>query len=105
MQLLGQMALAHLQHGLQLGIFGRSETVRRAKGPLFGAKQRPQRTKLLQQMAGEIDRTQATDPGAQEDRQQLGVGQAARPLTQQLLARAFIFRPLLDAHLSLPHAY
>lgn len=40
LQLLGQMASGHLQHRLQLGIFGRAKAVRLAECPLI----RPQQT-------------------------------------------------------------
>ena len=105
LQLLGQMALAHLQHRLQLGVLGRPQPVGAAEALLLGAEQRPQRAKLLQQLAGEVHRAQSVDPGTQEDRQQFGIGQHPGTPPQQLLSRAFLLRPLLDAHLSLPHPY
>ena len=64
-----------------------------------------QNPELLQQLAREIHRAQPVDAGAQEDGQQLGIGQGAGPLAQQLLSGTLILWPLLDAHLSLPHAY
>jgi hypothetical protein len=105
LQLFGQMAPPHLQHRLQLGILGRSQPVSATKILLLGSQQCPQGTKLLQQLAGEIHRTQPANPGAQEDGQQFGIGERRRPSAQQLFPRALLFRPLLDAHLSLPHGY
>lgn len=48
LQLLGQMASGHLQHRLQLGIFGWAKAVRLAECPLIRAQQAAQRAELIQ---------------------------------------------------------
>ncbi len=88
-QPLGQMTAAHLQHRLQLGELGRAEAQALAEGIQVGLQQGAQAAEIGQQVAGQVHRALPGHPGAQENRQQLGVAQRRGAQLQQFLPRAF----------------
>ncbi|MNZ81345.1 hypothetical protein D3C78_1000080 [compost metagenome] len=94
----GQVAAAHLQHRLQLGVLGRPQAQMGAEARQFGFQQLAQAAELGQQMARQIHRAAPGHAGAQEDRQQLGIAQRRRPLGQQFFPRPFLLRPVANAH-------
>ena len=69
-----QCAPRHFQHGLQLRVFRLPHAVRLAKICLAGGKQLGEAAEFANQLARQIHRAFAGHAGAQEDRQQLGIG-------------------------------
>ena len=76
-QLLGQVAPRHFQHRLQLRELGRPQPKALTERDLVSLQQRPQAAEIREQVPRQINRTLPRDPGAQEDRQQFGVGQCS----------------------------
>ena len=97
-QPLGQMAPAHLQYRLQLGIFRWPKAKALTESRQVRLKQRPQTAEVIQQVPSQIDRALPGNPGTQENRQQLGIGQCRRPQVQQFLPRTLRRRPIANTH-------
>ena len=92
------MPARHLQHRLELGILGLTQSRRAAEIPLRQAEQGTQSAVLRQEIARQIDGIAARNAGAQKNRQQFGIGQGARPVGQQFFARTFGVGPVGDSH-------
>ncbi|WP_345777171.1 hypothetical protein [Xanthomonas euvesicatoria] len=54
----------------------------------------------VQQIARGLHRILAAQAGADEDRQQLGIGQGSGPARQKFLARAFVGGPVVYVHMA-----
>lgn len=54
----------------------------------------------MQQIARGLHRILAAQAGADEDRQQLGIGQGSGPARQKFLARAFVGGPVVYVHMA-----
>ena len=63
-----------------------------------GLQQRAQPAEFAEQLTPEIDRARAAEAAAEQHREQLALGQRAGALRQQLFARAFGERPVVDGH-------
>jgi hypothetical protein len=87
-QALGEHAAGDLEHGGQLGALGRTQTLHRLQ--LVGARrQQPgEAPETVDQRLRELQHALPCGAGAQQQRQQLRVGQCRRPAGQQLLARS-----------------
>ncbi len=72
-QLFAQVTAAHLKHRLQLGVLRLPEPFAPAEALLVGREQAPEPLELQQQVPRKVNGTLARYPGAQEDRQQLGI--------------------------------
>ncbi|AHF05655.1 hypothetical protein MARPU_16065 [Marichromatium purpuratum 984] len=93
-----QIATAEFEHRLELRVLGRTQPLAGAEAALVGGEQTGQPAVVGEQLARQVDRALAGHSGAQEDRQQLGVGEDLRAVRQQLLARALGARPVADRH-------
>ena len=69
-----QRASRHFQHGLQLRIFRRPHAMHFTKTCFAGSKHFREIAKAGEQFACQIHRTFAGNAGAQENRQQFGIG-------------------------------
>lgn len=66
----------------------------------WAVQQRAQRPVPVQQIARSLYCVLAAQAGADEDRQQLGIGQGSGPARQKFLARAFIGGPVVYVHMA-----
>ncbi len=87
-QPLGQRAAHHLGDGQQLGSLGWPQALDRGQRRRRGLQQAAQATEALQQALGQCQNGLLGGAGAQQQRQQLGVGQGLGAARQQLLARS-----------------
>ena len=94
----GTCWLRHFENRLELGVFCRAESRGTTEFLSRQTEQLAQAAVLSQQVPGEIDRIAAGDTGAQEDRQQFGVGQRSRALAQEFFTGAFGVGPVGDSH-------
>src|SRR5690606_41162038 len=79
-------------------LFRSPEAGQGAQGGGRQVEQAPQRPVPGQQAAGGGDGVEPADPGAEEQRQQLGIGEHRRAMREQLLARTFAAGPVADVH-------
>src|SRR5690606_25130994 len=82
----------------QRRIFGRPEPRSAAELLLLRLQQGAQAAKTGQSLARQVHGAAAGHPGTQEDCQQLGIGQGAGTLTEQLFPGALGRRPIGDGH-------
>jgi len=102
LQYRGQMPTAHFEHGLQLGVFGRTQASRTAELGLGRLQQRAQPSEMREQIARQVHRALSGDTRAEKNRQKLGIGQRARSARQKLFPRTFVQRPIGYCHIHLP---
>ena len=93
-----QGAPRHLQHRLQLHKLGLPHAMYRTKLLLAYCEQLREAAEAGEQLARQVYRALTCDTRAQKYRQQFCIGQRRRAALQQLLARAFPFRPVRDRH-------
>jgi hypothetical protein len=93
-----EMAPRHFHHRLHLRVLGVAETVAAAETLPVGIEQRFQRTEVVQQVPGQVDRAFARRAGAQKNGQKLGVGQRRHPPLQQFFSWPVLFGPVFDGH-------
>src|SRR5579862_9305772 len=89
-------AFRDLEGGEDLGRLGRAEALDLAEVADAGDRQLAKATEGLDDGAGVVERRRPGTAGAQNDRQQLGVRQAAGTAPEQLLARPVVGGPVLD---------
>src|SRR5690606_18764042 len=94
------MAVAQLQRRGQLAGPRRAEPGQPRQRGRWQVQQGAQRTVGGQQFACGLHRVAAVQAGAEEDRQQFGVGQHPGAASQQLLPGAFLGRPFPDVHVA-----
>jgi len=87
-QLRDDRAARQFEHGLQFGAFGRAQSLDGLQAGRVGLQQPADAAELRQQLAGELQHPRALEAGAQQQRQQFGVGQGCRPQGQEFFARA-----------------
>jgi hypothetical protein len=97
-QLLAERPARQLQHRRQLRAPRRAEPAHVRQVRRLGLQQPRQPAAAFQQSLRQAQHTLARQPGAQQQRQQLGVGQRGRASGQQLLARAGIGGQVLQGH-------
>ena len=93
----GQQSPAQLQGRLHLGGLGLAHAVLGAQLPEGGPRQPRQSAPAGQQPRGQGDGALPPRPHPQDDGQQFGVGEAARPVLAQPLARALAGGQVADA--------
>ena len=93
-----QVAPAQLEGGLQRGTAGGPEAGGDQAAAVRGAQQGPQAAETRQQFGAAFHGTAAAPPGAQQDGEQLGIGQLRGAGRQQTLARPVLGRPIGDCH-------
>ena len=90
-----QRAPRHLQHRLHLHILGLAHAVYGAEILFAGGKQAGEIAEAEKQVARQIHRAFADHAGAQEDRQQLGIGKRGCAALDQFFARTFALGPVI----------
>lgn len=97
-QLGSQVAVGQFQPGSQRTAARRAEPGQAGQVTRGAVQQHPQRAVRLQQVARGLHGIAATEPGAEKQGQQFGVGKCRGPARDQLLAGAFLFGPVMDGH-------
>jgi len=95
---LAQGAARHFQDSLELREFSFSHSRHGTEILARGGKQAGQAAEALDEFARQIDGAFTGEAGAQENRQQFGIGKCRRTLLQQAFAGAFIDGPIGDGH-------
>ena len=84
----GDRAARELEHRRDLGALGRAEALDPLQLLGLGAQQAGEAAEGAEQLLGELQHAGADQAGAQQQRDQLGVGERGRPQGEQLLARS-----------------
>jgi hypothetical protein len=92
------VAAGELQRGLQHPEAPPAESWRGAAAAAIGRQQAPQRAKLADQLPTQVHRALATATGAEQHRQQLGIGQPTGPMRQQFFTGPLLRWPVADRH-------
>ncbi len=93
-EMAGKEAKRQLGNRLQLRIAGVAQTFLTAKRLMIGRHQVVKRAEPAQQLLRQLHHVHAGQPSAQENGQQLRVGQRRGPLHQQLFTRRQRARPV-----------
>ena len=94
---LAECPARQLEHGQQLGLFGRPQ----AFDPLqrgHGGVEQARNAVWLQQFFGQLEHVFARHARAQQDGQELHIAQGLRATGEQFFARTRVKRQVLDAH-------
>ena len=83
----GDRAARELEHRRDLGALGRAEALDPLQLLGLGAQQAGEAAEAAEQLLGELKDAGADQAGAQQQRDQLGVGERRRPQGEQLFAR------------------
>jgi hypothetical protein len=97
-QPLGQRPAGHLDHRRQFGPLGRAQALDALQIIGAGLQQAGIAAHAGQHAFGQLQHALAAQAGAQQQRQQFGVGQAGGAVLQQLFTRAGGNRQILDRH-------
>ncbi|MNC72294.1 hypothetical protein D3C75_1233270 [compost metagenome] len=92
------MPPGHLQHRLQLGVFGRPQAEMPGEVMQVGLQQCTQAAEVVEQVTCEVHGAAPGDPGTQENGEEFGVAKGRRAQFEKLLPRAFRHGPVTDAH-------
>ena len=97
-QLLRQCAAGHLHHRGQFGALGRAQALDALQRVGRCLQQTGEAARGLQHVVGQAEDVTPGQPGAQQQGQQLGVGQGGGAAREKLLSRALVGRELFGAH-------
>ncbi len=95
---LGQVTASQRERGLKLRVLDFAEAGYPGELGHVGGKQRAQPLVQHEQLAGEIECAFPARSGAQENRQQLGIGQRLGAARNELFPRALALGPIADTH-------
>ena len=93
-----QAAAHEFQHGLQLCRLGRTKPGDLCQGRGRRRQQAAESAEARQGFTPEVQRRPPGGSGAQEQSDQLRIGQHLRPMREQAFARELVLRPILDRH-------